>query len=127
MPRRAHPSAIAALAVSAVCLLASATVAAPAQAADAPTYTLTLKDHRFTPGQLSVPAGQRFRITLDNQDGSVSEFESYDMKFEKIVVGGGKITVWAGPLHPGTYKFFDDYHPDKATGTIVATQPAAKE
>lgn len=134
MPRRARPSAIAPTAIAAsakylavACLLALGTVAAPARAADAPTYTLTLKDHRFTPGQLSVPAGTRFRITLDNQDGSVSEFESYDMKFEKIVVGGGKATVWAGPLHPGTYKFFDDYHPDKATGTIVATAPAAKE
>ena len=42
------------------------------------------------------------------------------MKFEKIVVSGGHIRVFAGPLHPGTYKFFDDYHPDTATGTITA-------
>jgi Cupredoxin-like domain len=42
------------------------------------------------------------------------------MKFEKIVVSGGRIAVFAGPLHPGTYKFFDDYHPDTATGTITA-------
>jgi hypothetical protein len=28
----------------------------------------------------------------------------------------------AGPLKPGTYKFFDDYHPDTATGTITAIE-----
>ena len=56
---------------------------------------------------------------------SVDEFESYDMKFEKIIVPGNTITVFAGPLHPGTYTFFDDYHPDQAKGTVTAV--AAKE
>ncbi len=83
---------------------------------------LTLKDHRFTPDADSVPAGQRFRIELSNQDSTSDEFESYDMKFEKIVVPSGKIAVNAGPLHPGTYKFFDDYHPDTATGTVTAVE-----
>ncbi|MBV8871034.1 MAG: cupredoxin domain-containing protein, partial [Acetobacteraceae bacterium] len=35
-------------------------------------------------------------------------------------VPGGTVTVSAGPLHPGTYTFFDDYHPDAARGTITA-------
>jgi heme/copper-type cytochrome/quinol oxidase subunit 2 len=90
--------------------------------ADPPTLVkLTIKDHHFVPNQVTVPAGQRFRIELSNQDDTTDEFESYDMKFEKIVVPGGTIAVFAGPLHPGTYKFFDDYHPDQATGTVVAT------
>ncbi|MGH8393731.1 MAG: cupredoxin domain-containing protein [Pseudomonas sp.] len=33
--------------------------------------------------------------------------------------------MFAGPLHPGTYTFFDDYHPDQAKGTVTAV--AAKE
>ena len=33
---------------------------------------------------------------------------------------GAKITVFAGPLKPGTYKFFDDYHPEQAKGTVTA-------
>jgi hypothetical protein len=82
---------------------------------------LVVKDHHFIPNQVTVPAGQRFRIELTNQDDTTDEFESYDMKFEKIVVPGGTIAVFAGPLHPGTYKFFDDYHPDQANGTILAT------
>jgi cupredoxin-like protein len=42
-------------------------------------------------------------------------------------VPGGKITVMAGPLKPGTYRFFDDYHPDTATGTITAVEKLARE
>jgi heme/copper-type cytochrome/quinol oxidase subunit 2 len=89
-----------------------------ARAAD--PVTLTLKDHQFTPSHVEVPANQRFRIEVTNRDDVAGEFESHDMKFEKIMAPGSKISVYAGPLHPGTYKFFDDYHPDTATGTITA-------
>ena len=88
---------------------------------------LTLKDHRFTPATASVDAGERFRIVVTNQDGTPAEFESSDLRVEKIVVPGGKITVMAGPLKPGTYKFFDDYHPDTATGVITAVERKAQE
>ncbi len=109
----------------ALCVLTALLLSSGARAGDPPTLSLTLKDHHFSPSQLIVPTGQRFRIQLDNQDASNSEFESYDMKFEKIVVGGGRITVWAGPLHPGSYKFFDDYNPDLAVGTAVAPAQTA--
>ncbi len=92
-----------------------------AQARAAEPLHLTLKDHQFTPNAIEVPAGQRFRIAVTNQDATAAEFESYDMKIEKIAAPGATITVWAGPLHPGTYSFFDDYHPDLAKGTITAT------
>jgi heme/copper-type cytochrome/quinol oxidase subunit 2 len=83
---------------------------------------LTLKDHRFNPAEVTVPAGERFRIEVTNQDDTPSEFESGDLRVEKIVVPGGKIGVMAGPLKPGNYKFFDDYHPDSATGTVIAVE-----
>ena len=104
-------------------LLACAVGAAPARAGG--PAALVLKDHHFTPDHLEVPSGQRFRIEVSNQDATPAEFESYDLKVEKIVVPGGKVTVSAGPLHPGTYTFFDDYHPDAARGTITAVE--AKE
>ena len=87
--------------------------------------TLVIQNHTFSPSTFEVPAGERFRIQLTSHDESVDEFESYDMKFEKIIVPGNTITVFAGPLHPGTYTFFDDYHPDQAKGTVTAV--AAKE
>jgi hypothetical protein len=88
---------------------------------------LTLKDHKFTPSEVNVPANQRFRIEVANQDTTPAEFESSDLRVEKIVVAGGKIAVMAGPLKPGTYGFFDDYNPDTAKGTLLATeQPWAR-
>ncbi|MCP1228091.1 MAG: cupredoxin domain-containing protein [Acetobacter fabarum] len=92
----------------------------PVQAQAQTVFHLTLKDHHFEPDHLSVPAGERFIIELENQDSTTDELESYDMKFEKIIVPGSKIRVHAGPLHPGQYTFFDDYHPDQAKGTVTA-------
>jgi hypothetical protein len=100
-----------------------AALIAPASALAADPIVLTLKDHRFMPAEVSVPAGERFRIEVQNQDAAPAEFESSDLRVEKIVVPGGKITLMAGPLKPGTYKFFDDYHPDTANGTITAVAP----
>jgi len=88
---------------------------------------LVLKDNRFSPGQVQVRAGERFRIEVQNLDATPAEFESSDLKVEKIVAPGGKITVMAGPLKPGTYSFFDDYHPDSAKGTIVAVEKGAEK
>ena len=84
---------------------------------------LTLKDHKFTPDNVTVPSGQRIRIEVINNDDTVEEFESYDLKIEKIVVAGGRVTVFAGPLKPGQYKFFGDYHPDQAFGLLIAVTP----
>jgi Cupredoxin-like domain len=81
---------------------------------------LTLKDHLFSPAEVTVPANERFRIEVANQDPTPAEFESSDLRVEKIIVGGGKISVMAGPLKPGTYRFFDDYNPDTAKGTVIA-------
>ncbi|MBV8590819.1 MAG: cupredoxin domain-containing protein [Acetobacteraceae bacterium] len=98
----------------------TALVAPGAWAAD--PLVLTLKDHHFTPDRAEVPAGERLQIDVVNQDDTTSEFESHDLKVEKIVAPGGKITVRVGPLKPGSYNFFDDYHPDTATGTITAVE-----
>jgi hypothetical protein len=106
-----------------LCVLLVAATAA--RAADA--VTLTIKDHQFAPSQVSVPAGERFRIEVENQDATPAEFESADLRVEKIVVPGGKIVVMVGPLKPGNYKFFDDYHPDTATGTMTAVAGKAQD
>ncbi|NVZ15036.1 cupredoxin domain-containing protein [Pseudomonas sp. D8002] len=105
--------------------LALLLLALPAAAQADQLVTLVIQNHTFSPSTFEVPAGERFRIQLTSHDESVDEFESYDMKFEKIIVPGNTITVFAGPLHPGTYTFFDDYHPDQAKGTVTAV--AAKE
>jgi len=96
-----------------------------AMAAD--SISLTLKDHHFVPSEVTAPANTRFRIDVVNQDTTPAEFESSDLRVEKIVVPGGRIIVRAGPLKPGKYAFFDDYNPDQAKGTLTAVAtPAGK-
>jgi plastocyanin len=99
-----------------LCLIA----AAPLTAAAMETVRLVLEQHRFEPAEATVKAGERFRIEVTNRDPTPSEIESSDMRIEKIVPAGATVTVMAGPLKPGRYRFFDEYHPETAKGTIVA-------
>lgn len=117
--RSMHSRTIAAFLFGAVLICAAATQRAYAEE----TYRLTLKDHRFTPSELTVPADVRFLIEVENLDATPAEFESSDLRVEKFVVGGGKIVVRMRALKPGSYKFFDEYNPDTATGTLIVTAP----
>jgi len=82
-------------------------------------YTIVIKNHQFNPPQLIIPVGQKIRITVDNQDASVEEFESFDLNREKVVSGNKKIFVFIGPLTKGTYKYFGDFHQNTAQGVII--------
>lgn len=83
-------------------------------------YILVIKNHKYVPAQLTIPANQRIMLTVENQDPTVEEFESYDLNREKVVQGNdGKIKVFIGPLIPGKYKFFGDYHQSTAQGVII--------
>lgn len=99
------------------CLIA----AAPLPAAAMDTVRLVLEQHRFEPAESTVKAGEQFRIEVTNRDPTPSEIESSEMRIEKIVPAGAKVTLTAGPLKPGRYRFFDEYNPETAKGTIVAT------
>lgn len=94
--------------------------AGPAASAELPEFTLTLESHRFVPDELTVPAGQKFRLVVENRDATAEEFESYDLHREKIVPGNGRITVYVGPLKPGRYEFFGEFNPATARGFLVA-------
>jgi plastocyanin len=86
-------------------------VAAPAFADDA-EVAITLKDHQFTPSEVSVPTGAKVKVTVKNEQPTTAEFESKVLHFEKIVTAGGEITLFVGPLNAGSYEFFDDFHHD---------------
>jgi len=89
-------------------------------AAHAEDYVLTLKSNQFSPKVLTIPAGQKIKITVKNQDPTPAEFESSDMNREKIVGANSEIIVYIGPLDAGSYGYFDDFHRDTTMGTIVA-------
>src|SRR5580704_11227829 len=80
----------------------------PAFADETPTQTLTLKNHAFVPPALTVPANQKVKLIVKNEDAEAAEFESYELNREKVVPANGEITVYLDPLDPGTYPYFDD-------------------
>lgn len=90
-----------------------------ARAADAPSYTLTLKDHRYQPSELRIPANTRIKLELINQDPSPEEFESDDFPAEKIVMPNSRISLFIGPFKPGRYRFYGDFHQPTAQGVLV--------
>lgn len=95
-------------------------LAAPSLATDPAEYRLVIKGHRFQPTELTVPAGKKIRLIVDNQDPTPEEFESYSLNREKIVPGKGKIVVLVGPLKPGRYEFFGEFNMDTAQGVLIA-------
>ena len=88
--------------------------------ARADDYTLTIKDHRFTPSELKVPANKRVKLTVINADPTPEEFESSKLRVEKVIAGKSKGIVRIGPLKPGKYPFVGEYHEDTAKGTVIA-------
>jgi plastocyanin len=83
------------------------------------SYTIAIKNHQFNPSQLTIPVDQKIRLTVENQDPTAEEFESFDLNREKVVSGNKKILVFIGPLKKGTYKYFGDFHQNTAQGVIV--------
>jgi hypothetical protein len=74
------------------------------------SYSLTLKDHKFSPAELTIPADKKVKVTVKNLDSTPAEFESDDFKAEKVIPAGKQVDVFIGPLKAGTYEFHDEYH-----------------
>lgn len=100
-------------------LLAGLLTTGVAHAAE-PEVTLVIKNHRFEPAELKVPAGQRIKLLVHNQDATPEEFESHSLNREKVIPGGAKATIFIGPLKPGRYPFVGEYNETTAKGSVVA-------
>lgn len=87
-------------------------------------FELKIKDHLFQPSVLYVPAGEKVKLMVLNQDPSPEEFESFSLNREKVILGKGKATLFVGPLKPGEYQFFGEYNPDSAQGVLIALPEA---
>jgi hypothetical protein len=91
-----------------------------AHAEELAVYKLSARDGVFEPLKIEVPAGKKFKIEISNDGKGPMEFESKDLKQEKVLAAGAKSSVVINALKPGTYVFFDDYHADAPKGQIVA-------
>lgn len=88
--------------------------------ADDAQFTLIIKEHRFAPAELQIPAGIKVKLLIKNEDSTPEEFESHELHREKVVPPGQQILVIVGPLDAGTYPFFGDFHHETAQGKLIA-------
>jgi plastocyanin len=111
-----HVASLAALLVACVALISS-----PAGAADGPSdIALTIENNRFQPEDIQVKAGASFVLVITNKDKGAEEFESHDLRIEKVIPGGKTVRLRMPALKPGTYRFVGEYHEKTAKGRIVA-------
>jgi plastocyanin len=106
------------LTLLALALLAAAS--ASARGDEVYSTTITIRNHRFEPSEIHVPAGKRIVLTVVNADPLSEEFDSTALKVEKVIAGGSEGAVRLRPLDPGRYPFIGEYHADTAQGILVA-------
>lgn len=85
-----------------------------------PTYLIEMKDGQLIPDELVVPEKARFRLLVRNVGGKPAEFESNQLRQEKVLFMGAEVSLVIIPLDTGTYDYFDDFAPG-VTGTIIVT------
>ena len=99
-------------------LVFAAFLGASAHAADT-EFAMVIKSHQFVPAEIKVPANQRIKLNVHNQDSTPEEFESHSLKREKLIPGGAKALISIGPLKPGRYEFFGEFNQATAKGVVV--------
>jgi len=87
--------------------------------AQEPEFRLVIRDHKFEPAELTIPAGKKVKLIIENMDATAEEFESHELNREKVVPAKGQVTVFVGPLKPGRYPFFGDFNKDTAKGVLI--------
>jgi hypothetical protein len=95
-------------------------VLTPAHGQELPSYELTIRAGRFYPETIEVPANTKFKLRIRNEGPGAEEFESIELRKEKVLAPGASSFLIFQPLKPGTYKFFGEFHPETAQGRIVA-------
>lgn len=83
-------------------------------------YELKIKNHKFDKETLVVEANKKFKLKIINEDPSSEEFESLSMIVEKFIGPKRSITVTIGPLKPGQYDYFGEFHASTCKGILTA-------
>lgn len=85
-----------------------------------PEYALVIREHRFEPTELRVPANTKIKLVVHNQDSTPEEFESHELNREKVIAPGARANIFVGPLKPGRYPFVGEFHEKTARGVLIA-------
>ncbi|WP_062206340.1 cupredoxin domain-containing protein [Aureimonas sp. AU12] len=108
-----------AIGLPAITTAALAEVAVPTPLNAKGQVELVLEGHRFTPAEIRLPADRPAAILLRNADATADEFDSKDLRVEKVVGGGAQGVIRLPPLKPGRYTFMGEFHADTAQGVVV--------
>jgi plastocyanin len=102
-------------------LVAVTALGATARVGDAAQeVAVTIENNRFAPDEIKVKAGEPFVLVVTNKDKGPEEFESKELRIEKVVPAGKTLKIRVRALKPGTYPFVGEYHEATAKGRIVA-------
>lgn len=93
---------------------------APAWAGEVPEFTINIKNHVFSPDVVEIPANQKVKLIIKNNDSTPEEFESSELSREKVIPAGSTATVFINPVKAGEYNFIGEFHPDTAKGKLIA-------
>src|SRR6516225_6513231 len=88
-------------------------------AVGAQDFNLVIRDHRFEPAEIRVPADKRVSLYVANEDATPEEFDSSALKVEKVIAGRSKALIRIGPLTAGRYEFIGEFHADTAKGVVI--------
>ena len=87
--------------------------------ADDPSFALTIKDHKFEPSEIEIPANTKVKLQVKNADATPEEFDSSQLHREKVIPGGQEASIFVGPLKPGRYEFIGEFHSKTARGVVI--------
>jgi len=83
------------------------------------TYLVEMKDGNLIPAELVVPEKTKFRLVVRNIGSKPAEFESNQLRQEKVLFMGAETTLVIIPLDAGSYDYFDDFAPTTHGKIIV--------
>lgn len=89
-------------------------------AADNVQFVITVRNGRFSPTEVTVPAGREVVLIVDNVGDAIEEFESYDLDREKVVAPKSRATISVGPLKAGRYEFINEFNKKAPPGAVIA-------
>jgi plastocyanin len=85
---------------------------------------ITAEELSFSTDRLSAPAGEPFRIVLDNRASVPHNVSVYEedtaVARGEVVPGPATVATSVPALDAGEYSFVCDVHPDQMAGTLVA-------
>jgi hypothetical protein len=103
----------------ALAALVLAALPGAALAQEMPVFRIEMKDGTISPTRIEAPANTPFKFEISNTGQAPVEFESLELKREKVLAPGATSSIVFRRVEPGEYDFFDDFHPEARAKLVV--------